>query len=152
MVPPALLALNQADAAQLSPLEAGRLAWMVQHAFAAWRIGEADALLIAFDQDAAYDSPNFLWFKDRYRRFVYVDRVVVDPARRGRGLARALYEALFAHARNAGHDRVVCEINAEPPNPGSDAFHAALGFAAVGSGSPRQGNRVRYMERAIPAL
>ena len=48
--------------------------------FVAVRIGEADALLLAFDQDAAYDNVNFGWFKARYPRFVYVDRIVVAPA------------------------------------------------------------------------
>ena len=52
-------------------------------AFLARRIGHADALLLAFDQDADYDSPNFLWFRSRYSRFVYVDRIVVAPAAGG---------------------------------------------------------------------
>jgi hypothetical protein len=33
------------------------------------QIGNGDAFLIAFDQRAACDSPNFLWFRQRYRRF-----------------------------------------------------------------------------------
>ncbi len=112
------------------------------------RAGDADALLLAFDRDAAYDNPNFNWFKARYPRFVYVDRIVVAASARGRGLARALYLDLFA--RSAGHERVVCEINAEPPNPASDAFHAALGFAAVGSARlPGTGKTVRYFSRPL---
>ncbi|WP_082769813.1 GNAT family N-acetyltransferase, partial [Phenylobacterium sp. CCH9-H3] len=106
----ALLALNNAHARELSWLTADRLAALVGEAFAARRVGLADALLIAFDQDAAYDSPNFLWFRDRYDRFVYVDRIVVAEAARGRGLARALYLDLFAAAKAAGHARVVCEV------------------------------------------
>ncbi len=149
----ALLALNQADADRLSPLTAERLTALIGRAFMACRIGEADALLIAFDQDADYDSPNFLWFRARCRRFVYIDRVVVDPACRGRGLARHLYAALFARAAEAGHDRVVCEVNQVPPNPGSDAFHAALGFAPVGTAAiataTGNGKIVRYLSRTI---
>ncbi|TIP69850.1 MAG: GNAT family N-acetyltransferase, partial [Mesorhizobium sp.] len=72
--------------------------------------------------------PNFLWFRERYPRFVYVDRVVVAGEARGRGHARRLYEDLFDHALRAGQTIVTCEVNAEPPNPASDAFHAALGF------------------------
>ncbi|MCQ8279505.1 GNAT family N-acetyltransferase [Acetobacteraceae bacterium KSS8] len=144
-----LLALNQADATHLSDLDPAGLARLSGMAFMAARIGEADALLIAFDQDAAYASPNFLWFRQRYPRFVYVDRVVVAGQARGRGLARRLYEALFARAEAAGHERVVCEVNAEPPNPGSDAFHAALGFEPVGDGTPSAGKRVRYLLRPL---
>ncbi len=73
-------------------------------AFAAVHVGAADALLLAFDQDAAYDNPNFAWFKARTSRFVYVDRIVVAPAARGRGLAKALYLDLFRRAR--GHARL----------------------------------------------
>lgn len=142
--------MNQADAINLSSLDQARLAELAGMAFMAARIGEAEALLIAFDQDADYHSPNFLWFRQRFARFVYVDRVVVAQASRGRGLARHLYRALFARAASAQHERVVCEVNAEPPNPGSDAFHARMGFGAVGTGEPVPGKRVRYLCRAQP--
>jgi len=129
------------------------MAQLVGRAFLACRIGEADALLIAFDQDADYDSPNFLWFRERFARFVYIDRVVVDARARGRGLARALYEELFARARLAGHTIVVCEVNAEPANPVSDAFHAALGFAEIGSAVLAENAKVvRYFSRPLPPL
>jgi len=72
-----LLALNNANAQELSWLEPERLAHLVGQAFLARRIGNLDALVLAFDQDAHYDSPNFLWFRAHYPRFVYVDRIVV---------------------------------------------------------------------------
>src|SRR3954469_6950424 len=124
----AVLALNNAHAKELSWLAPERVQYLAPHAFAARKIGAVDAFLLAFDQDADYDSPNFLWFRARYPRFVYVDRIVVAASARGRGHARRLYDDLFQHALRAGHERVVCEVNREPPNPASDAFHAALGF------------------------
>jgi uncharacterized protein len=149
----ALLALNNAHAEALSHLTAERMRHLVAQAFSARRIGQADALLIAFDQDADYDSPNFLWFRARFARFVYVDRVVVAPHARGRGHARRLYTGLFAQAERAGHERIVCEVNSAPPNPQSDAFHAALGFSAVGSGSIHGGSKsVRYLARQLVPL
>lgn len=145
-----LLALNNAHAAELSWLDTKKFRHMAGEAFHARRIGSVDAFIIAFDQDADYDSPNFLWFRERYRRFVYVDRVVTSPAARGRGLAKALYLDLFDAARTAGHDRVVCEVNADPPNPASDAFHAAMGFAAVCEAAIHGGSKlVRYFERRL---
>jgi uncharacterized protein len=142
----ALLALNNAHAQELSWLEAERLEYLVGEAFLARRIGDLDAFLLAFDQDARYDSPNFIWFRARYPRFVYVDRIVVAPSARGRGCARRLYSDLFEHAVRAGHDRVVCEVNTIPPNAASDAFHTALGFVEVGSASVYDGSRtVRYL-------
>ena len=154
-VEPALLALNNAHAAELSWLDEGRLAMLLRQAFHARRIGAVDAFLLAFDENALYDSPNYLWFRERYRRFVYVDRIVVAPAARGSGYARLLYADLFQHAGQAGHDIVVCEVNSDPPNPASDAFHAAQGFAEVGSAAIHQGSKahisktVRYLARRL---
>jgi len=146
-----LLALNNEHARELSWLEPERLRHLVEQAFQARRIGCLDAFLLAFDQGADYDSPNFLWSRARYPRFVYVDRIVVASSARGRGLARRLYDNLFAQAVAAGHDRVVCEVNSQPPNPASDAFHAALGFVEVGTGAVYDGNRtVRYLSRTLP--
>lgn len=121
-----LLALNNAHAQELSWLEPERLQHLVEQSFLARRIGNLDAFLLALDQGADYDSPNFLWFRARYPRFIYVDRIVVAASARGRGRARRLYDDLFEHAVRIGHDRVVCEVNQNPPNPASDAFHAAL--------------------------
>jgi predicted GNAT superfamily acetyltransferase len=144
----ALLALNNAHAQELSWLEPERLEYLVGEAFLARRIGDLDAFLLAFDQGARYDSPNYLWFRNRYQRFVYVDRIVVASAARGGGCARRLYHDLFDHALRAGHDRVFCEVNLSPPNPVSDAFHAALGFVEIGTAEV--GNRiVRYLSRVL---
>lgn len=141
-----VLGLNQAHETETSPLTPARLAAMVDAAFYARAAEAPGAFLLAFDQAAAYDSPNFLWFRERFERFVYVDRIVVAGTHRRRGLARALYDDLFAVARAAGHERVVCEVNSDPPNPGSDAFHAALGFETVGEARLEgRGKTVRYL-------
>ena len=145
-----ILALNKAHAAALSWLEPERLSFLLGQAFYTRRIGNLEAFILCFDQDAGYDSPNFLWFRERYPRFVYVDRVVVAAEARGRGHARRLYEDLFAHVRRAGHAVVTCEVNADPPNPASDAFHAALGFAEVGDAVIHGGEKsVRYYAKPI---
>lgn len=145
-----LLVLNNVHAQELSWLEPERLQHLVKQAFLARRIGNLDAFILALDQDARYDSPNFLWFRARYPRFVYVDRVVVASSARGRGCARRLYQDLFEHAVRVGHERVVCEVNSSPPNPESDAFHAALGFVEVGSANIHNGSKtVRYLLHAL---
>jgi uncharacterized protein len=147
---PDLLALNNRHAQELSWLDPDRFAHLVGAAFLARRIGHADAFLLAFDQAADYDSPNFLWFRSQYARFVYVDRVVVAPSARGRGYGRQLYTGLFEHASMAGHTLVVCEVNSDPPNPASDAFHSALGFVEVGSAVIHGGSKtVRYFSRQL---
>jgi predicted GNAT superfamily acetyltransferase len=93
-----------------------------------------------------------VWFRERYGRFVYVDRVVVAPAARGRGHARRLYDELFERAASAGHEVICCEVNRDPPNPASDGFHATLGFVEVGSAAIHHGQKtVRYWVRPIAA-
>jgi uncharacterized protein len=81
-----LLSLNNAHAQELSWLDARGFSHLVQEASIAWRIGAVDAFLLAFDQACAYDNTNFQWFRARYDRFLYIDRVVVAESDRGRGM------------------------------------------------------------------
>ena len=147
---PALLALNNAHAVETSELTRESFAALIATSFRTRIIRPADALLIALDQTAAYDNPNFSWFHERNPRFVYIDRVIVAGHAQGRGLARALYADLSAAAKAAGHTILCCEINSQPQNPASDAFHAALGFAEVGRAElPGRGKTVRYLTLAL---
>ncbi len=141
-----LLALNNAHATELSPLTYAEFNHLIQNSFFAGTLEDASAFLLSFDQNADYDSPNFLWFREHYDRFVYVDRVVTSPLARGKGYAKALYADLLQRAKKAGHCRIVCEVNLVPPNPASDAFHAALGFVEVGRAAIHGGQKtVRYL-------
>jgi predicted GNAT superfamily acetyltransferase len=142
----AILHLNNTEAVATSWLEPGSLAALLSEAFYVGHVAAgADAFLIAFDERASYEGINYRWFCSRLARFVYIDRIVVNAACRGQGLARRLYAQLAEAARQAGHTEIVCEVNFDPPNPVSDAFHAALGFREVGRGSPMPGKVVRYL-------
>jgi len=145
-----LLALNNAHAEELSYKTAGDLLALF-HAASHVRAEAAGlALFVAFDDGCSYDNPNFAWFRSRYSRFYYIDRVVVDAAARGRGLARLLYDDLERRARREGRERLVCEINASPPNPQSDSFHCALGFVPVGEQRlADRGKTVRYWAKNV---
>ncbi len=140
-----VLELNREHETELSPLSTARLQELTRASYRALVAEPEAGFLLSFDQDAAYDSPNFLWFRARLPRFVYVDRIAISAAHRRKGLAGALYQALFAAARGDGHSHVVCEVNAEPPNPGSDRFHTALGFSVMGEAVLNErGKKVRY--------
>ena len=146
----AMLALSAAHEEETGPLDDAKLTHMLGSAFhTATADAGADGFLITFDQSSDYDGVNFKWFVERYTKFVYIDRVIVAPHARGRGLARSFYEGLFDRARDAGHDRVGCEINSDPPNPGSMAFHAALGFFEVGVAALENGKTVSYQMRML---
>ncbi len=145
-----MLAINRECEAMLSPLTRAELERMIAIAYRARLTGDRSAMLLAFDERAEYGSPNFEWFRARYARFVYVDRVAVLPEARGRGIARRFYEELIEAARRDGHTLLACEIYSDPPNPKSDAFHAAMGFVEVGSAFvPKYGKSVRYLIREV---
>ena len=145
----ALRELNNLHQRETSYLSPEKWDFLVANAFSATCCG-GQALLIAFDETAPYDNPNFNWFSERFVRFAYVDRIVVADGLRGQGAARRLYDNLFDESRAAGHERIVCEINAVPPNPASDAFHQKMGFLEVGSAElSGRGKTVRYFAKDL---
>lgn len=93
-----------------------------------------------------YASENYRFFNARsaelQRGFVYVDRIVLAPSHRSRGIGPRLYAAVFDEARRTGAAEVLCEVNVEPPNPGSLAFHSRLGFREVGRQPTKGGANV----------
>src|ERR1700684_4472852 len=146
-----MLPLNNAHAKETSALDEVSFTALLDMAFYARGLDRgATAFLIALDHNASYGSPNFIWFQAARASFVYIDRIIVSSSARGRGIARLLYDDLFAAARNAGHDRVVCEVNIDPPNLVSEAFHAAMGFKPVGEATIHNGTKiVRYLEKTL---
>jgi predicted GNAT superfamily acetyltransferase len=82
---------------------------------------------------ATYDGEEYAWFSHRYHDFAYVDRVVVDRAQRQRGIGRALYEHVhrMVPALRPGARQVLLEVNIDPPNPPSMAFHRRLGYVDI---------------------
>ncbi|WDS34826.1 GNAT family N-acetyltransferase [Pseudoxanthomonas sp.] len=141
---PALLALNNLHAAELSWQTPAQFAALLRQACWTRTAGDGEALLVALDQDADYDNPNFAWLKARFARFIYIDRVVVAQSLQGQGVAGALYRELQTQARAWDHASLVCEINLDPPNPASVAFHRRLGFAQIGQADLANGKRVGY--------
>jgi predicted GNAT superfamily acetyltransferase len=96
--------------------------------------------LLALRPGEAYASDNYRWFSAQYDEFAYVDRIVVDEACRSQGLGALLYRALEDDARAAGLPRICCEVNLDPPNPRSLAFHRRLGFETVGEQETKAGS------------
>jgi predicted GNAT superfamily acetyltransferase len=147
-----VLALNQAHAVETSSLDTasyGRLLMAAGFAVALGERSRPDAFIIAFSEVSRHPNDNLAWFRSRHARFYYVDRVIVAPHARGRGLARRLYGALFDLARSEGRPLVGCEINVTPPNPGSDALHEALGFIELERRDTAPGKVIRYMRKML---
>ena len=135
---PRLLALNNAAVPAVNELDAPALAALAEHSHLAVAVVADDAADVAlgfailFVAGADYESENYRWFSGRSTDFLYVDLIVVADGFRGQGLGQVLYDAIFGAARRELLAEVLCEVNLEPPNPGSLAFHDRLGFTEVG--------------------
>ncbi|HRX63381.1 MAG TPA: GNAT family N-acetyltransferase [Candidatus Competibacter sp.] len=139
-----VLALNQAHRPHVSHLTPTGLRQLHEQAVYFRLVEAAKTLvgfLIALDPSAEYGSPNFLWFKERYERFVYIDRVAVVAERCRHGIGRRLYEDLETVASTRGFEFLACEYNLRPPNDDSARFHGRLGFAEVGRQDTERGQK-----------
>ena len=130
-----VLSINQDAVPNMNSLELGDIERFA--AEAAWfRAVEIDseiaAFIIVLGADTDYESINYRWFRERYTDFLYIDRIAVDPRFHRRGLGRALYQDLFAEVLRRDIARICAEVNLQPPNPGSIAFHREMGFVQVG--------------------
>jgi hypothetical protein len=131
---PKVLALNAAEVEMLAPMDELRLRALhdIAHQFAVIDVGGTfGGFVVTFAAGAEYDSENYRWFCARYGDgFLYLDRVVVDPSVRRRGVGGAVYDLVEAVA--AAYGLLALEVNLVPRNDASLAFHAARGFVEVG--------------------
>ncbi len=144
-----MLALNEADVELLAPMDQRRLEQLQGWAdrFDVIELdGRFAGFVITVAAGTAYDSENYRWFAEQHETFLYLDRVVIHPDARRRGLGTRVYDAL--EARAAAYGRLCLEVNLDPPNEPSLAFHAARGYAEVGRlGSP--GHVVSLMTKEL---
>ncbi len=145
-----VLAWNADHVELLAPLDDLRLTELLGLADTAAVIDRdgADAgFVLTFAAGTAYDSVNYRWFAARHRHFVYLDRIVIDPAHRRTGLAGRVYDELEAAA--SGRAEAFClEVNLDPPNDPSLAFHASRGYQVVGE-QESAGHTVALFEKRL---
>lgn len=100
---------------------------------------------------ANYDSPNYLWFSDRYDDFIYLDRIAIAPPFQRRGWGHAMYEEIERQAKltRPGATSFALEVNLEPRNEKSLRFHDQLGFVEVGVRAPRPDYAVSMMVKGL---
>jgi predicted GNAT superfamily acetyltransferase len=115
--------------------------------------GEVGGFLIALAAGLDYASENYTWFSARSSDFLYVDRIVLAPRLQGQGVGPRLYAAVEDAARADGATEITCEVNVRPPNPGSLAFHARLGFVEVGRQETKGGaTEVALLARPVTPI
>lgn len=140
---PRLVELNDAAYPAVPITPPGEMAALLGAAgftLAAREHGILVGFVIGMRAGADYSSENYRFFSARSADFLYVDRIVIDVPQRGAGTGRALYEAVFERARDEGLREVTCEVNLDPPNPESLAFHARMGFQRVGEQETKNGS------------
>lgn len=145
-----VLDLNHDHVDLLAPLDQARLEQLLGWADRADVIEHDDravGFVLTFASGTAYDSVHYRWFTARFGgSFYYLDRIVVDPGVRRAGIGARVYDELEAVAATYG--RMVLEVNIEPPNEPSLAFHRARGYVEVGQ-LGAAGKRVTLMEKAV---
>lgn len=148
----AVLALNNVAVPAVNPHDANSLEALVDTADRCWVVDDAGTLgglLVSFAPGADYASRNYSWLSERYDNFGYVDRIVVAATHRRLGVAGRLYNTLAHHAASHGRDRLLCEVNLDPPNPQSIAFHTATGWVPIADLEHEPGKVVRFFERPL---
>tara|TARA_B100000902_G_C27275813_1_gene898794 strand:+ start:1360 stop:1875 length:516 start_codon:yes stop_codon:yes gene_type:complete len=103
---------------------------------------------LALESGAPYQSENYEFFERRGIKHLYVDRIVFLESSQNRGLGSAMYERIFKFAKDQKIFEVTCEVNLEPPNPGSLRFHRRMGFEEVAVQSTKQGKVIVQLLKA----
>jgi hypothetical protein len=145
-----VLRLNAEHVELLSPMDEPRLRQLLGWTSGADVItcdGQTAGFVLVFGPGTDYDSPNYAWFSAQFAdRFAYLDRVVVDKAFRRRGLASLVYDDIEARATE--RERLVLEVNLDPPNTPSLEFHRGRSFRQVAVRG-ESGHRVSLMAKEV---
>jgi predicted GNAT superfamily acetyltransferase len=150
---PILLALNRASVRELSELNERRLRSIVSLAHRSLVIesgGQLVAFAIAIGPGTSYDSLNYRWFDEHYRRFLYLDRIAVSASLRRKGIGTRLYDEMETTAMP--FERMVCDVNLKPANDASLAFHAARGYREIGQLAHSKEKTVSLLSKELGSL
>ena len=151
----AVLAINEECVPEVGEMDADKLNYFEANSqfFAVEENEEGELLgfVIGLDETTdSYTSNNYAWFKERYPKFAYVDRIALTQSARGNGLGASFYNAFEAWAIGHGKIYLTAEVNTVPDNPHSHHFHAKHGFVETGRGKPYGGDEeVAYYEKTL---
>jgi predicted GNAT superfamily acetyltransferase len=127
--------INQANVPEVGDIDLEQLRFIVSESAARLvvEIGGAIAgFCLVLAPGSSYDSINYAWFMERYPTDWYLDRVAFDAATQGKGLGSQLYAEVERRLAAADATGLTLEVNIDPPNEPSLAFHKKHGFVEVG--------------------
>ncbi len=129
---PDIVAANNAETPAVSELDPGMTRTLIQAADAALVAEVEDVFagfVFALPDGIDFDARNYRWFEERLDDYLYVERIVVVDGNQGRGIGRRFYDHLID---TTDRRHLVSEVNTNPRNDASLAFHDRFGFEAIG--------------------
>lgn len=151
----ALLRLNAANHPAVHTLDEANLEGLLacgggHHRVAVDRTGVVCGYVLSFVHLSDYNDSEFRELRRRTAEpFLYICQVVVASGHRKRGIARGFYDALADTARHQGVALLCCDVNTNPPNPESFAFHLRMGFREIGRGTASNGFAIAYLQKRV---
>jgi hypothetical protein len=152
----AIVEINAAEVIYTSAMDLDRLS-LLDSLAAYHRVAvinqEVVGFLLAMSDNTPYINDNYNWFSQQYKKFLYIDRIVIKPGYQGQSIGTTLYKDAISFAQYSGIPRITCEIYSTPPNERSLAFHARLGFREVGKRKLEiTGKSLSMQEKAVNIL
>ena len=132
----AMWAINQDNIPEVGSIptieEFQKLTLWSSHIIVVEKNNEMAGFIILMREDQDYHSLNYKFLINKFDQFLYVDRVAIKDGYRRQGLGKKIYNEVFRLAKEINID-VCCEVNTEPRNDPSLAFHETFGFKEVGT-------------------
>jgi predicted GNAT superfamily acetyltransferase len=147
-----ILAINEAGHPGVSPLTLAELAATCAgglHCHVAELDREVAGYVITYTDADVYDGEEFNWFKRSFARFLYIDQIAIARSARRAGVGSQIYHRLEQRAREQALTSLVCEVNLDPPNPVSLAFHTRQSFVEVETLATADGRTVSLRRKEL---
>jgi len=132
----AIYDLNQANTPEVGSLESmehlKKLIDLSAYNLSLLKGVEIIGFIICMREGSTHGSENYKFFTKRLKKFLYVDRVVIDERHRREGFGKAIYHDIFNLARKDNLP-ITLEVNTQPINQPSLDFHEKMGFDQVGT-------------------
>jgi len=104
---------------------------------------EITSFIVCLREGEQYKSLNYAYFSEKYKKFLYVDRIGVKNGHQNKGLGSLLYKKIDQIGNKI--DLPICaEVNIKPYNKTSIQFHIKHGFEKIGEKSFSNQYEVAY--------
>ena len=139
-----IIKINELSVPAVNSISRNKFEWFIKNSIYFKLIEspgyEIKGFLLVLNQAIDYESLNYNWFKQRNKKFVYIDRISILDKFKRNGLGRMLYQDLEIRVKS-DYDIIACEYNLKPMNHESEKFHKSTGFKQVGELITHNGNK-----------